>query len=340
VTASAAKCSIGALLAVGICVLSVPALAEEGATRAEARLHFQEGLAKVRAGEMEGAVEAFESAYRTSPRYQVLYNLGQAYASVGRSVDAVHTLERFLSEGGEQVESARRTQVEALIARERAKLGAVQIEVTPAEAEVFLDGRRLGTGPFETLELVAGDHVVVARYGESSRVAPLALAPGEVGQVRLNLEPEPQPALVPLATPPLTAVVLPPKAPMGYAAATNASNHQRTWAVGIGIGGAVLAATALAVYQWNTGRYEDWLKSRNEFNRSLAQAGPDSMSSTQADSLMTQAAKIQRADDAALGLAFAAGGALVTAGILWLTSGAGHGGAANTHASGPVLPPY
>src|SRR5688572_25093243 len=98
---------------------SGPSLAEADASKTEARRHFQMGLALVTKGDFLSAVDAFESAYETSPHYAVLYNLGQAYAALGRSDQALRTFERFLEDGGESIDPSRRGQVQSIIARER-----------------------------------------------------------------------------------------------------------------------------------------------------------------------------------------------------------------------------
>ena len=75
----------------------------------------------------------------------------------------MRTLERFLEEGGEAIGALRGEDVRELIARERARLGHVELEISPAGAEAFVDGTALGSGPFEPLELTAGLHVIGAR---------------------------------------------------------------------------------------------------------------------------------------------------------------------------------
>ncbi|HEX6275451.1 MAG TPA: tetratricopeptide repeat protein, partial [Polyangiaceae bacterium] len=115
--------------------------AEERSAKAQAREHFQTGLALVRKGYIEQAVEAFENAYRTSPRYAVLYNLGQAYAMLGRSTEAVQAFERYLNEGGNKIAPARRDEVLDLIEQQKARSGRAEFDIHPAGAETFIDGR-------------------------------------------------------------------------------------------------------------------------------------------------------------------------------------------------------
>jgi hypothetical protein len=168
-------------------LLAAPSLrADPAASKTEARRHFKAGVTLVTTGDLLGAVEAFEAAYATSPHYGVLYNLGQAYAALGRSVQAIQTFERFLKDGGEDIRPSRREQVRTLIARERARLGRVELDISPPGAEAFLDGKTLGQGPFGGLELSAGQHVIGARMaGYLPRAEALEISPG--GNVRLTL---------------------------------------------------------------------------------------------------------------------------------------------------------
>ena len=121
--------------------LSLPFVTPVGAARADqaearsiARGHFNRGVELAKAGDYEAALAEFEQAYRTSPHFSVLYNIGQAELALGRSSLAVETLRRYLTEGGEQIEPARRAEVESLIAGERQRLEATEgsPELAPA----------------------------------------------------------------------------------------------------------------------------------------------------------------------------------------------------------------
>jgi hypothetical protein len=170
---------------------------------ATAREEFERGLKLVAAGELTGALEAFESAYRTRPHFAVLYNIGQAYASAGRPIEAVATLERFLREGGTKISSARRAEVEQVIAREGSQLSHIRLELRPADAEVWIDGKPANAG--ETIHLLPGPHVVSARRpGFLARVEPVELTRAEVRNLSLNLVTEPP--LAPSAPPAATRV--------------------------------------------------------------------------------------------------------------------------------------
>lgn len=298
----------------------------DASARDQARSHFKTGLSLAEAGELQGALDAFRQAYDTSPNYAVLYNLGRAYEALGRSVEAVHTLERFLAEGGNDIEPGRRQEVEAIVERERATLARAEIVVSPQEAEVFLDGVRLGPAPLGPQDVVAGEHVLAARMpGLLPHIEAFTLKSGELGRLSLVLEPEAPPSLGPLPQPaPVRGA--PPPPPV-----VDTTSH-RNWALGVGIGGVVLTSAAIATFAWNNGRYDDWQQDRARFEAALAGGATGPPVSSAAAALRDRALAIQRVDDLALGMAVAAGCALVTSGVLWLTTLAqGKAGRAATH---------
>jgi tetratricopeptide (TPR) repeat protein len=63
---------------------------------ADARALFDEGRAAYTAGRFEDAVRAFRRAYVLSPRYQLLYNIGQAELRGGHDDRALQAFEGYL----------------------------------------------------------------------------------------------------------------------------------------------------------------------------------------------------------------------------------------------------
>ena len=100
-----------------------PARADQAQERAAARGHFKQGVELAKAGSYEAALAEFKQAYQLSPHFSVLYNIGQAELALERPGLAVETLRRYLAEGGEQIEPARRAEVESTIATELERLG-------------------------------------------------------------------------------------------------------------------------------------------------------------------------------------------------------------------------
>jgi hypothetical protein len=173
-------------------LLSQPALGQEAATgKAEARLRFQEGLILAQRGELTAAIQAFEAAYATRPHYSVLYNIAQAQAALGRSVEAVSTFERYLGEGGGQISDARRAEVQAAIDASRKSIGKLKLTLTASarnRTRVWLDGVELESKQLEEpLTLSAGKHQLLYSSGAGYPVTEeIAVLGAESTEVRID----------------------------------------------------------------------------------------------------------------------------------------------------------
>jgi tetratricopeptide (TPR) repeat protein len=99
------------------------ARADQAPERAAARGHFNRGVELAKAGSYELALAEFKQAYQLAPHFSVLYNIGQAELALERPDLAVEALRRYLAEGGERIEPARRAEVESTIAAELARPG-------------------------------------------------------------------------------------------------------------------------------------------------------------------------------------------------------------------------
>jgi hypothetical protein len=164
--------------------------------KAEAREHFDRAMALVDQGALQQAIVEFRRAYDLMPHYTVLYNIGQAYVALGKPVEAVDTYTRYLEEGAERVNKARRAEVESELSRQKAKIGEVTLRVEPPGARVSVDGKDVGEAPLEQpVRLAAGNHTI-----EASLVGhePAARQVSVVGQgqetVELVLRPVSEPA--------------------------------------------------------------------------------------------------------------------------------------------------
>ncbi|MBK7585958.1 MAG: PEGA domain-containing protein [Myxococcales bacterium] len=132
--------------------------------KAQARKHFDRALELTDEGALREAVVEFRRAYEISPHYSVLYNLGMAYVGLGRPVEAVDALERYLSEGGAEIAETRRAQVTADLGRQRARIAEVTVTVKPDGASVLLDGVPLALTPLESpVRLGIGRHEISIR---------------------------------------------------------------------------------------------------------------------------------------------------------------------------------
>ena len=199
--------------------------------RAEAKKHFDRAMELNEDGQVAEAVIELKRCYELSPHHTVLYNLGQAYITLAKPVEAVAALQRYLDEGGKAIKPARRDEVEQEIARQKTRIATLEIRGLPDGAVVTIDGEEAGKAPLAApVRVGVGTHVVAvtaARYepgeakieiaGEDSKVVELKLVP-KAGQ-RLaaasspSPAPPPAPAPAPVPAPAPASVLAPVPAP-------------------------------------------------------------------------------------------------------------------------------
>jgi tetratricopeptide (TPR) repeat protein len=254
-----------AALVIALMLLASPARAAPADTKAEARRHFDAGVAYAERGSYQAALVEFTRAYQLSPSYAVLYNIGKAQEALGQPVEAVAAFERYLAEGGPAVPADRRAKVAAQIKELEAHIGTITIHAAPEAATVYLDGAvidgaaavrgvRVSLGPHRVMATAEG-HVAANREVDVARVGvldvTLALAPIPPPAQAKPDEPAAAdvPAAPPPPPPPSAPVAPPPPAPALQQSASppppiRAPDSGR---VQRGIGYAVAAAGAAAL---------------------------------------------------------------------------------------------
>lgn len=137
-------CASLAIATVCIGVPSSSAAQVDSGSDAAARRLFDEGRAHFDAGEFTDAANSFRRAYLLSPRYALLYNIGQAELRAGRDAQALEAFEGFLRQA--TADDARRSEVEERVRVLRsmgvsASTGTVvaATETTVAETETEAD---------------------------------------------------------------------------------------------------------------------------------------------------------------------------------------------------------
>lgn len=169
-----------------------------------ARAHFQEGLARARTGDVTAALREFEAAYAAAPHFSVLYNIGQARATLGRYVEAAAAFERYLVDGGEQVGAKRRAEVEAVLESARSRIGQLRLVVEHGAdkgARVWVDGLEVSREHWDApIPLSVGEHSLLytndTKRPESSRVTIVSRTVVEARLQAAPATPEPKARLV------------------------------------------------------------------------------------------------------------------------------------------------
>lgn len=186
--------------------MSVDARAEVGPqARAEARSHFQSGLALADANRFEEAAVEFESAYTLSPQPAALFNMAMAYANARKSARAVGYLRQYLSRPNADTDQRRVRDARARLAQLQNVVGELNVVTEPQQARLLLDGEPV-TVP---ITVDPGVHVLEASAdGYLASLRSLRISQGERKTLRVALEPSKQRPVAAPAPAPVPALLL------------------------------------------------------------------------------------------------------------------------------------
>lgn len=218
-------------------LVTLPAAAQRAPdAREEARSRFERGVAYIQAERWADAITELQRAREIRATPAVLYNLGLAYRAVGRNREAMAAFHEFVRGAGAQASPELLSRARAYMREAAAGLARLDLEVTPPDARVIVDGTlvlaRLG------LALDAGRHVVVAEApGHAAQTRALELYRG--GHQALTIR------LVPLASPaPAVTAFAPAERPAPSSDARGGGLLRSPWlwvAVGVAVAGAGVA---------------------------------------------------------------------------------------------------
>ena len=158
-----------------------------------AREYFARGVEQAEVGDFDSAVSNFEQAYLLSPHYAVLYNLGQAYSAIGKPIEATRAFEMYLEGGGAKIAVDRQTEVRQLIQQSKKRIGHVAVEIQPADAKLFIDGRAIDSAALRgPLSLTVGVHgVALTLIGMQTFVGRVNVQAQTIVPLKIKLEPAP-----------------------------------------------------------------------------------------------------------------------------------------------------
>jgi hypothetical protein len=151
------------------------------------REHIRLALAAYEADQLETAKAQFLLAHARYPNARTLRGLGTVELELGELVPAVEHLTAALAASELSLSDALRGETETALREASAQLGHVRVFVTPAQAEVLLDGQPRRTGVW--LALLPGTHqLVLSAAGYVSQQRELAVQSNEHQLVQLVLE--------------------------------------------------------------------------------------------------------------------------------------------------------
>lgn len=154
----------------GVGVLATPrAGAAEVAISEEARQHFKAGVNLLNdpdGARYEEAYREFKAAYAASPSWKILGNLGLCAMKLERDGEAIDAYEKYLAEGGKEVDPAEQAQIKTDLTTLRTGAAKLEVKVTPGDAVLT-----------DTRVPVKGDRVMNL-YPATSGVVSVRVRPG------------------------------------------------------------------------------------------------------------------------------------------------------------------
>ena len=157
----------------------------------QARERFQRGAELFKEGSFDAAFAEFSRAYQIAPNYRVLYNLAQVELERHDYASAMHFFQRYLKDGGAEVDAERRAEVEREIEALKNRVAELTVKSNVTGAEVSIDGTVIGTLPLSAPVLVsAGVRRIAARKeGYQALERTLSVAGGDKPVLELTLQP-------------------------------------------------------------------------------------------------------------------------------------------------------
>jgi hypothetical protein len=185
-TADRRSCALKAAL-VASALLFVPGTASAAPDDADA--HFRQGVEHYKDTDYAGALVEFKRAYALEPKYQVLYNVAEAYFQLQDYASALKTFQQYLYEGGKNISAKRRKEVDKEIQKLRRRVALVTVETPERGVAISVDDVPVGTTPLEEPILVsAGRRRITASYpGRPPVIKVIDVAGGDSPTVGMTL---------------------------------------------------------------------------------------------------------------------------------------------------------
>lgn len=239
------------VVALGPLLWCAPAAAEDSKAVAMARLRFQEGVEYFDAARFEEARAAFLQAYALKPHPSILLNIAQCELKSGMYVEAAEHFAEYLA-APTNVDPTETSLAEQGLAEAKRHVAELRITTDVGLAEVFVDGRRIGTTPLaRSIFVPPGRHTVLVQNGahrdqedvlaKAAEVHALTLALLPV-RATVSLRPLP-PEAPPRSTPEPPPESRPPFAPWLVSSPVGITGLIVTGVgVGLGVAGSIVAS--------------------------------------------------------------------------------------------------
>ncbi|WP_394848082.1 PEGA domain-containing protein [Pendulispora brunnea] len=192
---SAAAVSLAsALLVSGAAFAQVPGVSgpvppANPANADEAQMRFKRGLELYDEQDFQNALIEFRRAYELQPTYKILYNLGQVCFQLTEYACALRNFEKYLKEGGPNVASDRRAEVERDIAKLQTRIGRIEIVTNVPGVDITIDDTYIGKTPLDaSVPVGAGRRKITAtKEGRAPLTRIVEVAGTESTRVQLDM---------------------------------------------------------------------------------------------------------------------------------------------------------
>jgi hypothetical protein len=154
----------------GVALAPDPARAASREDRDQARRLLAEGKKRMRQKRYQDAVRLFEQAHELWQRREIQFNLALAHLELGDKVVAGRHLRRYLA----KATPAERQALPERFRRLQRQVGLLRVQTENERVEIWIDGKRRGSGRVEavvlpgkrSVELRRGSHVLARRVFE------------------------------------------------------------------------------------------------------------------------------------------------------------------------------
>jgi hypothetical protein len=149
--------------------------------------HWKRGLDLYDEQDFANALIEFRKAYSIAPTYKVLYNIGQVCFQLTDYACALNNFQQYLRDGGNNIASDRRKEVEIDLEKLKTRVGSVEIVTNVAGADVLIDDVSVGKAPLASSIVVSAGRRKITVTKEGVGVATRVVEVAGTDSLRVEL---------------------------------------------------------------------------------------------------------------------------------------------------------
>ena len=174
-----------AVLLTAVVLASGLASADE---KADAKKHFEAGLALFNSEDFKGAVVEFEESIRLFKTKSAIFNLANCYKALKRYSESLASLKLLEGEFGAGIDAEMKSAVATMRKEIESTTGTLEVRVDKPGASIFVDGEIVGKSPMLVPVLLGpGYHELRVEKEGATAVQKVKLLSGEKKVVALKL---------------------------------------------------------------------------------------------------------------------------------------------------------